>query len=415
MAFKRLIQCPACRFTNRFGDARCLICKEPLSQDEGDVLKGPKAAPPAEDGPAASGPAGRDTVPMKKPGASGQGARPDARATAPRKVHPEATPPVGVGRPPSDERPGRPSSRFMYAPIDVDRKKVLAWLCCDPLPPIPLGTKPVLTIGRQADCDLVLPHKEVSRVHALVKVRGQSLVFEDEGSSNGSFLNGTRVSHGALKVGDVLALGPYEVVLRSTEEMERGSGPPGETSTNLELTSVNRLNPSAGLTGKLQEVPLTELLQGIEFNKKTGTLTIDSENKKGTIVVAEGAPLFARFDALRDEEAVLRMLGLTRGRFSFSGQQEPGARTMRTTITGLLLEASRRADEHGTAHLGPDDPEATAPRPGERAALDATDVPDGSAAPASSPADAAPATNEGEPRAAPGPPEGIPADGWSDA
>ena len=36
---KKLVQCPACKFTNRFGDVKCLICKQALPQTEDAVVK----------------------------------------------------------------------------------------------------------------------------------------------------------------------------------------------------------------------------------------------------------------------------------------------------------------------------------------------------------------------------------------
>ncbi|MCO5170587.1 MAG: FHA domain-containing protein [Planctomycetes bacterium] len=351
MAFRKLIQCPACRFTNRLGDARCMICKAPLPQAAGDGAP----APPQAAGPAAQ--AGAPTPP-RRPGPPGPRPGPprdrpppppDVRRTAPMKrpVPTEATSADAAPvEPPPPARKATPTTRIVAS--EVDPSAVIGWLCCDPLPPIPLGGKPVLTIGRHHDCDLVLPHKEVSRRHAVVKVRAGTIVFEDEGSSNGSFVNGQRVSHTTLRLGDVVTIGPYEVELKSNEDMA-AKDERSETKTNLELTAVSRLSPLAAMTGKLQEVPLAEVLQGIEFNKKTGTLTVSADRQQGVLVVHHGEPRFARWGDLTDDEAVLRMLTLLRGRFAFVAEPEPGERTMRGTLTGLLLEASRRIDEGETA------------------------------------------------------------------
>ena len=46
-----------------------------------------------------------------------------------------------------------------------------------------------------------------------------------------------------------------------------------------------------------------------------------------------------------DEEAVIGMLQLNRGNFSFLAKIEAGEKTMETTLTRILLEASRREDE----------------------------------------------------------------------
>ena len=36
MAFRKLVKCPSCRFANRFGDKKCIICKAELPQKEAD-------------------------------------------------------------------------------------------------------------------------------------------------------------------------------------------------------------------------------------------------------------------------------------------------------------------------------------------------------------------------------------------
>ncbi len=53
-----------------------------------------------------------------------------------------------------------------------------------------------LTIGRDADNDLVLPLATVSRRHAVLIAEGDSWSIEDCGSYNGTFLNGERLPPG---------------------------------------------------------------------------------------------------------------------------------------------------------------------------------------------------------------------------
>ncbi|MEM9532226.1 MAG: FHA domain-containing protein [Pseudomonadota bacterium] len=61
-------------------------------------------------------------------------------------------------------------------------------------------------IGRHSECDICLPADEVSRRHAKVIVSPTGLEVEDLGSSNGTFVNGERVTKGPLKPGDELKL-----------------------------------------------------------------------------------------------------------------------------------------------------------------------------------------------------------------
>ena len=57
---------------------------------------------------------------------------------------------------------------------------------------VSLAEKNRITIGRDPGCDVVLPHIGVSRSHACIERVGAGLIIEDH-STNGTFLNGTRV------------------------------------------------------------------------------------------------------------------------------------------------------------------------------------------------------------------------------
>ena len=54
----------------------------------------------------------------------------------------------------------------------------------------PLDRSRPLTIGRSTDCDIHLPDRQVSRVHARVTWRGDCYQIEDLGSKNGTHVNG---------------------------------------------------------------------------------------------------------------------------------------------------------------------------------------------------------------------------------
>jgi hypothetical protein len=70
-----------------------------------------------------------------------------------------------------------------------------------------VGAAPV-TIGRQDQCEVQVPGTWVSRRHARIAWTGTGYIVEDLGSTNGTFVNGERVSgpH-ALRSGDRLQLG----------------------------------------------------------------------------------------------------------------------------------------------------------------------------------------------------------------
>jgi pSer/pThr/pTyr-binding forkhead associated (FHA) protein len=72
-----------------------------------------------------------------------------------------------------------------------------------------------VVIGREDDCDVILPSPRVSRRHARICAQGQRFAVEDLGSLNGTFVNRSRV-HGTamLTDGDRLTLADVELQFR---------------------------------------------------------------------------------------------------------------------------------------------------------------------------------------------------------
>ena len=90
---------------------------------------------------------------------------------------------------------------------------------------VELGSAPV-TIGREAGQAVVLADTDVSRRHARVTLHNGMPVVEDLGSTNGTFLNGQRLSAPALwQEGSVLRIGSHVLKheRRSKAEVERSS------------------------------------------------------------------------------------------------------------------------------------------------------------------------------------------------
>lgn len=84
------------------------------------------------------------------------------------------------------------------------------------------GSKDEVIIGRGADCDWVISYPQVSRRHAVLKRVAGGFVVRDLGSLNGTFVNGRRVQEAFVSEGDVVGIGPYNLVVRA-EALEGAS------------------------------------------------------------------------------------------------------------------------------------------------------------------------------------------------
>lgn len=81
----------------------------------------------------------------------------------------------------------------------------------------------LLSIGRDPSNDVVLPDAMVSRRHAVIEFRGSQFYVRDCNSSNGSLVNGDRVSERNLRDGDLLAIGTARLLFREEGEQDSGA------------------------------------------------------------------------------------------------------------------------------------------------------------------------------------------------
>jgi len=78
---------------------------------------------------------------------------------------------------------------------------------------VPLD-KELLTIGRLADCDIVVDDKGVSRRHAQIRTKDGASTLTDLGSTNGTSLNGKPVQSRPLNDGDRITVGTTVIEYR---------------------------------------------------------------------------------------------------------------------------------------------------------------------------------------------------------
>src|SRR5262245_2508393 len=71
-------------------------------------------------------------------------------------------------------------------------------------------------IGRGITTDLVLPHTQISRFHAVFNASASGVVLSDLSSLNGTFVNGRRISVPTnLSPGDQITVGSTEILVQA--------------------------------------------------------------------------------------------------------------------------------------------------------------------------------------------------------
>lgn len=98
-----------------------------------------------------------------------------------------------------------------------------------------------LVIGRDPDCDIVVADRRVSSRHLAVTVSGDGYHIRDLGSTNGSYVNGHKISEKRVMATDRVSLGTLEVdlpgLIRSAGSGAAAGRDPGATV---------RIGPGAG-------------------------------------------------------------------------------------------------------------------------------------------------------------------------
>jgi hypothetical protein len=196
-----------------------------------------------------------------------------------------------------------------------------------------------LLVGRESDAELVLSEDLVSRRHAEFVVHDGEVTLKDLGSTNGSFVNGQRVKKLRLSVGDRVLIG--------TSLMKLVPAPAGAQATPPVIAT--RTRSQAAMQGKLEEVPLPDLVQMVTSARKSGVLVLKREEEEARIDLREGRLAACRISsapAVTDKKAFWRLLAWERGSFELVPPADPlPPATSDEDVQPLLMEGIRQLDE----------------------------------------------------------------------
>lgn len=219
----------------------------------------------------------------------------------------------------------------------------------------PLEHNAEILIGRSSDLDMVLVEDMVSRKHARISSRGGSLEIEDFGSTNGTFVNGEKITKARLREGDRVLIGTNIIKLVHQEfGATAGMGGSEEDSPETQthpppVARTTGATLTGSITGLIEEVPLPDLLQLFSTSRKSGVLVIQTERDIAKIYLREGRVFYATINdeaALSPYKAFYRILSWRAGTFSLEAvTDESFEDEIDESIENLLMESMRQLDE----------------------------------------------------------------------
>ena len=103
--------------------------------------------------------------------------------------------------------------------------------------------KPIVLLGRQDECDVILESRKVSRKHCCLVVINQTVLIRDLGSTNGISVNEKRVESATLSHGDIVSIGGHSFQLRWDSISGSQSRPPTPSSSASSDSGMDRPVP----------------------------------------------------------------------------------------------------------------------------------------------------------------------------
>ncbi|QRN94828.1 DUF4388 domain-containing protein [Archangium violaceum] len=217
----------------------------------------------------------------------------------------------------------------------------------------PLKAEKQIVIGRSSELDMVLVEDMVSRKHARIIVNGAGQIsIEDLGSTNGTFVNGEKVKQATLKEGDRILIGTSILKL-----IQQGAGV-GEVDDAMAKQKLEEAaaaqaartsTKASSMTGKIEEIPLPDLLQLFHTSKKNGVLVVSNDHE-GKIYLRQGRVYYAVIDEnhnLGPQKSFNRIVTWEQGDFELRpADPQEFMVELDSSTEALLMDALRQLDEY---------------------------------------------------------------------
>lgn len=101
-----------------------------------------------------------------------------------------------------------------------------------------------------------------------------------------------------------------------------------------------------GMSGRIEEVDLLDMIQTLELDQKTGALVLSHGERTGTLYFRDGVIVEADLRSPKREEPLFRLLGWKTGRFLFIPDAVPERMPITASMANLLFQDLRALEEH---------------------------------------------------------------------
>jgi hypothetical protein len=196
-----------------------------------------------------------------------------------------------------------------------------------------------VVIGREGEADLVLADDLVSRRHAAIALAPEAVTLRDLGSTNGTFVNGHRVKKAKLALGDRVLVGTSLMKL-----VPASADTPRTTPIGLPKT-----RQQAAMAGRIEEIPLPDLIQLVGSSRKSGQLVLRREEEECRVGLRDGklsGCALSSAPGIAPRKAFWRLLAWEHGSFELVASPSPlPPPELEEEIGPLLMDGIRQLDE----------------------------------------------------------------------
>jgi pSer/pThr/pTyr-binding forkhead associated (FHA) protein len=229
----------------------------------------------------------------------------------------------------------------------------------------PLRVDKEIVIGRSSELDMVLVEDMVSRKHAKITVASGKVTIQDLGSTNGTFVNGEKIKQARLKEGDRILIGTSILKLVASDPSVVRTIDSRTMNEKLEQVAASKPKTQGAMSGRIDDVPIPDLLQLFQTSKKNGVLAVTSGEHEGRVYLRKGQIYYAIIDGdptPGPRKSFFRIVAWETGSFMLEppdGEEFPVE--LDESTEALLMEALRQLDEQrklekelppATANLG---------------------------------------------------------------